>query len=345
MLRTAVALAAGMGGLGAADTPRRCALGIVKYARLIRQRAQHAADPGRDLFEPLAFLEHCRQLGAGGIQVPLGVRDAEYARRLRRSAAGCGMFIEAIVEPPRDQVDVARFSAAIRTAAEAGARAACTVVFPGRRYEEFDSAEQFRRADERACKSLELAAPVVEKYRVPLAVENHKDHLVRERLELLRRISSPWVGACVDVGNNIALLEDPIEVVEALAPWALAVHLKDHVVRASADGFLLADVPLGKGILDLKRIVAILRRARPDIRFGLEVITRDPLRVPCLTEKYWTTLSAVSGRDLARTLRWVGKAPAAALPAVSSRALEEQMALEDANINTSLAYARHELGM
>ncbi|MHB1033021.1 MAG: sugar phosphate isomerase/epimerase family protein [Pirellulales bacterium] len=346
LLRTAaVAVVVGAGRLGAAESPRKTALGIVKYARQIRQASEKASNPDRDLFEPLAFLEHCRQLGAGGIQVPLGVRDGQYARDLRGRAAQYGMFIEAIVEPPRDRTDVERFAAAMRTAAEAGARAACTVLFPGRRYEEFDSAEQFRRCEEQAQRAVELAAPVAEKYRLPLAVENHKDQLVRERLELLKRISSRWVGMCVDVGNNIALLEDPIEVIEAFAPWAIAVHLKDHAVQESADGFLLADVPLGKGFLDLKKVVAILRKARPEIQFGLEVITRDPLRVPCLTEKYWATLAAVSGRDLARAMRLIRQHRAETLPTVRALPREQQVALEDATVKTSLAYARDELGI
>jgi len=342
---TAAAVVVGAGRLGAAESPRKTALGIVKYARLTRQATQKASDPHHDLFEPLAFLEHCRQLGAGGIQVPLGIRDGEYARGLRRRAAQHGMFVEAIVEPPRGRADVERFSAVMRTAAEAGARAACTVLFPGRRYEEFDSPEQFRRCDEQALRAAELAAPVAEKYGVPLAVENHKDHLVRERLELLKRITSQWVGMCVDVGNNIALLEDPIEVIEAFAPWAFAVHLKDHAVQESADGFLLADVPLGKGFLDLKKVVAILRKARPEIRFSLEVITRDPLYVPCLTEKYWTTLAAVSGRELARAMRLVRKHRAETLPTIRALPREEQVAIEDANLKASLAYARDELGI
>ena len=48
------------------------------------------------------------------------------------------------------------------------------------------------------------------------------------------------------------------------------------------EGFLLSEVPLGTGAVDLAGVVEVLRRARPQLRFSLEMITRDPLRIPCL---------------------------------------------------------------
>lgn len=329
----------------AAAAAPRTGLGLVTYCLGLRQRAEKRRDPAVDLFEPLTFLDHCRQLGAGGIQTALGVRDAAYTTRLRERAEQAGMFVEGIVGPPGDEADVGRFEAEIRTAAAAGARAVRTVVFPGRRYEQFGDAEAFRAAADRARRTLELAAPVVARHRVRLAVENHKDQRLGERLELLRQLSSEWIGACVDTGNSLALLEDPLAVVEAFAPWAYSVHLKDQTLQATDDGFLLADVPMGEGCLDLKRMVAVLRQAQPDVRFSLELITRDPLKVPCLTEKYWATLADVPGRDLARTLRLVRERQAAVLPQVSTLAPDEQVAREETNIRTSLAYARDVLGV
>ena len=94
---------------------------------------------------------------------------------------------------------------------------------PGRRYEEFKSLEHFRRAEAAGVRSLELAEPVLARHRFRLAVENHKDHRVAERLRLFEHLGSEWMGACVDVGNNIALLEDPVETVRALAPWARGI--------------------------------------------------------------------------------------------------------------------------
>jgi len=324
---------------------RRSSLGLVIYCLGHQRRARQRQDRSADLFDPQRFLQYCHNLGAGGVQVPLGGGPADEAQQLRRQAEQYGMFIEAIVTMPRTKVDLERFEAEIRTAVLAGARAARTVLLPGRRYERFQSVDEFRRLDQQARRMLEMAAPLVEKHRLPLAVENHKDHRTAERVQLFEQIASPFVGACVDTGNNLALLEDPVEVVRKLAPWAFSVHLKDQALAEYEEGFLLADVPLGQGCLDLKTMVADLRAAKPHVRFTLELITRDPLKVPCLAEQYWAAMGNVPGSELARTLRMVRQHAAARLPEVSNLSEEQRVALEAANVKESLRYAREELGL
>ena len=321
-------------------------MGVCVYCLGLRNRAERARDKNSNLADPLNFLEYCHSIGAGGIQIPLGTRDSEYTSRLRREAETHGMFIEGIASPPHDQAAVERFDAEVRTAKAAGADVIRTVIIPGRRYERFDSAEEFQQFVKRGVRSLELAEPVVAKHGIRLAVENHKDQRIPERLGVLKRISSEYVGACVDTGNSFSLLEDPIEVVEALAPWAFSVHLKDQAVQEYEDGFLFADIPLGDGFLDLAKMVEILRRAKPAVQFTLEMITRDPLRVPCLTEKYWATFADVPGRDLARTLRTVrASAFEGPPPLVSHLPMDQQAVQEEVNIKQCLAYAREELNL
>jgi sugar phosphate isomerase/epimerase len=214
---------------------------------------------------------------------------------------------------------------------------------PGRRYEQFSSLEEFRESAAHGQKMLELAAPIVEKHRVKLAVENHKDQRIDERLALYRHLGSESIGACMDTGNSFALLDDPYEAVEALAPYAFTVHLKDQAVLEYDEGFLLGDIPLGEGSFDLPRMVASLKRARPNIRFALELITRDPLKVPCLTEKYWATMGTVPASDLARAMRFARQHPARKLQYVSTLPVPDQLELEDANVRASLKYARETL--
>ena len=124
----------------------------------------------------------------------------------------------------------------------------------------------------------------------------------------------------------------------------MSVHLKDMAVRPCDEGFLLSEVPLGDGALNLPAMIATVKQARPEIRFSLEMMTRDPLRVPCLAETYWATLAAVPGRDLARTLRWVrDKAAPQPLPQVGHLPPREQLAREEENVRKCLAFARERL--
>ncbi len=89
----------------------------------------------------------------------------------------------------------------------------------------------------------------------------------------------------------------------------------------------------------------MLRKAQPGIRFSLELLTRDALKVPCLSQQFWKTMPGLPASDLARTLRFVRKRQAKSLQQVSSRSLEEQVTLEDANVASSLQYARDSLGI
>ena len=332
--------------LGAAlPAGKKRGLGLVIYTLGLRQKAMQAERPKRDLFEPLTYLDYCRSLGAGGIQVPLGVRDADYCAKLRAEAEKYRTYIEGIINMPRNDADLERFEAEVRTAGQAGALALRTAILPGRRYEQFNTLQEYLAAAEQGRRSVVRAVPILERHRVRLAIENHKDQRSDERVALLRAIGSEYVGACVDLGNNFALLEDPVAVVEALAPWAYSVHIKDQAVREYEEGFLFADAPLGEGFFDLRKMVGILRRAKPEVRFSLETLTRDPLQVPCLTEKYWATLAGVPGSDLARTLRIVRGKGAQQLPQISRLPLKEQVACESAGIVKSLKYASQVLGL
>jgi len=331
--------------LAAAAPAPRTRLGVVIHSFVFRPRLDREAGRSAPFGDPLSFLEYCHQLGAGGIQVGLGVKDDAYAARLRRQAETHGMFVEGSAGLPRGPDDVERFAAEVRTAQQAGATVIRTVMMPGRRYEQFEAADRFRQTADRARQSLELAEPVVRRQGMRLAVENHKDWRVPEMLQIIQRIASQHVGICVDTGNSIALLEDPMEVVRAYAPWAMSVHLKDMAVREYEQGFLLSEVPLGEGFLDLLQMVKTLRQSRADIRFALEMITRDPLAVPCLTEKYWATLGEVPGRDLARTLRLVRAKAAQELPRVSHLPFAQQVAREEENVRRCLRYAAERLGV
>jgi sugar phosphate isomerase/epimerase len=321
-------------------------LGVVIHSYTIRAAASQArGDVGGDRFDDApVFLDYCHALGARGVQVGIGVRDEAACERLRVRAASYAMDLEGSVRLPRDRDDLDRFDAELRTAARVGATIVRTTMLSGRRYETFTTSAAFRRAGDAAIRSLALAEPVAARHGVRLAVENHKDWRCDELIAILKRIDSAHVGACVDTGNSIALLEDPDEVVDALAPWALTSHLKDMGVQEYARGFLLSEVPLGTGFLDIRRMVKALRAARPEIRLNLEMITRDPLEIPCLTEKYWATFEDLPGRHLAHSLTMVrAHAAPQPLPRVSDLPPDGKLKVEDENVRRSFAFAQAEL--
>lgn len=337
-----LALAAAM-PCQAAEPAAKQPLGLVIHSYWIRQPRPLPPDFG-SVSEPLAFLEAAAKIGARGIQTKVSGLEATALAKLRAALEQRGMYVEGTIALPKDQADVARFDAEVVSSKDAGASVLRTVCMNGRRYEVFTAGEQFKQFAEQAWKSLTLAEPIAAKHRMRLAVENHKDWRIDEMLGWLKRLSSEFVGVCLDTGNSIALLEEPHAVVEAYAPWTFTTHFKDMAVVTAGDGFLLSEVPLGHGFLDLKRIVATLRKAKPDIKLNLEMITRDPLRVPCLQQKYWATLRDVPAFELVDTLdrvrRYEHPIP---LPTVKELSHAEQLQVEAENITKCLKYANDNL--
>lgn len=292
------------------------------------------------------LLEHCRQIGAGGVQVVVKDWTADFAKKVRDIREKSGLYLEGSIAVPRKPDDVPKFEQELINAKEAGAQILRTVTSSGRRYEVYHSPEAVQEFNKNALTSLQLAEPVLRKYRVKLAIENHKDWRAGELVTLLKQLQSEWIGVTLDFGNSISLLEDPMAVIETLVPYIFSTHVKDMGVEEYPDGFLLSEVPLGKGFLDLPKIIALCRQHNPSVTFNLEMITRDPLEIPCLKNDYWASFNGVPGSDLARTLRMVRqnkyKVP---LPRVSQLSAEDRLAVEENNILECLAYSRDKVGL
>lgn len=337
---------AGSGFAFPAFSSRKKPMGLASATYAIRLNAKIESTRYPPFQQSMDMLEHCKKLGAGGIQTSVGRWEEGYSAKIRDRREELELFLEAQTRLPQDSTDIPRFEADIIRAGEAGATIVRSVCLSGRRYENFDTLEAFQEFRQQSLKSLRLAAPVMEKHRMKLAVENHKDWRIDEMLTIMKEFESEWMGITLDTGNNLALMEDPIEVVEAFAPYTKTIHFKDMACEEYEDGFLLSEVPLGEGMIDLNRIIAICDQHCPDANFNLEMITRDPLKIPYLNRSYWNTLGDVSGREVAGVLQRVKSVNSpGSLPHVTGKTPEEKLAYEEENNRLSFEYARNALGL
>lgn len=299
------------------------------------------AKPARSVLD---YLRYAYDHGAGGVQGYLASLDAAYARSVRERAERLGMYLEITISLPEE--DATKFERTVVAAKQAGARCIRSVCLGGRRYETFPTLADWKAFVENSKAKLARAVPIIERHGVKMGLENHKDWTVDEMTGLLKQYSSPYLGVCIDWGNNVSLCDDPMETVERLAPYAVSAHIKDMAVEECPDGFYLAEVPLGQGYLPLKKMAGTILAARPDTKFSLDMITRNPLSIPCLTEKYWATFPERNGVFLARTLRAV-RANRPRKPVVWVDRLSQAAALqfEQDNVRQSVEYARDQLGL
>jgi len=309
------------------------------------QRIQASRSGG----QPFDLIEHCHKLGLAGVQTNPPSTDPDAIRLFRERIERYQMHLICDPQLPRHKGDVDTFEAQVRAYQEAGA-IAFHAALTGRRYEDFDSFGAWKTMFEAVQASVELAEPVLRKYRVRLGIENHKGYRAAEQAVWLKRLSSEYVGVCFDFGNNLALCEQPMETLRTLLPYVFFTHIKDVAVEDYEDGFLLSEVPFGEGILELKAMVQLLRQEDPNVIFELEMITRDPLKIPVFSPKYWATFddsySPLPGRDLAKTLALVRKNKLKApLPRVAGLSSGERVKLEDESNLKCIAWARQSLAL
>lgn len=316
----------------AADGATQSRIGICTFSSHQHWKAVGAKHERVKFTDALGFAKYAREIGAEGVQTPLRSEDSALAKKMRAFTEQSGGYYEGELRMPKTEGDLTAFETEVRLTREAGAKVARAVFTGRRRYEALKTLDEFRAFHANAEKSLGIIEPVLRKHGLKVAIENHKDLTSDELVALMRKISSPWIGVLVDTGNNIALLEEPQTTVETLAPFAFSVHLKDMAVQKSDDGFLLSEVPLGTGMLDLPRMISTLRKANPEIVFNLEMATRDPLKVPCVTDGYWATFPERKATHLDAAMeRAQANPPKHPVPQIAGKSTTQVLAEEEAN--------------
>ena len=318
-------------------------LGGAPTAFAMRMRA------GRACGQRFDIVEHCHNLGLGGVQTNPPSTDPEAIRTFRARLERYNLHLICDPRLPKEPGDLDAFETQVKAYKEAGA-AAFHASITGRRYEDFTDVAPWKKMFDGIQASVALAEPVLRKYKMRLGMENHKGYRSVEQAAWLRRLGSEYVGVCFDFGNNLSLCEDPMDTMRTLLPHIFFCHIKDMAVQDYEDGFLLSEVTMGEGMLDLKGMVETLRQKDPNMIFELEMITRDPLKIPVYTPKYWATfddaISPLPGRDLAKTLALVRKnKPKSPLPHVSGLSTEQQIKLEDDYNQKCIDWARRNLDL
>ncbi len=291
-----------------------------------------------------SFYDYARNLGADGVQTSVAMLDEAACTRLREHVEKTGGYYEGDIQLPRQEGEIEMFEKVVKLTRAAGGSVARTCLTGTRRYETWKNLQDFEVFLVDASKRLTWVEPILKKHRLKLAVENHKDLTSDELAELMRAFSSEWIGVNVDTGNNLALLEDPYEAVEMLAPFAVSVHLKDMAVQPYEHGFKLSEINCGDGFLELPRMVAVLTKSNSELRFNLEMATRDPLVIPCLEDGYYATFPERRATHLERAMQLVRTSPPKQPPpTIVGKQISQQLSEEEANNRSSLTWLHHHL--
>ena len=189
---------------------------------------------------------------------------------------------------------------------------------------------------------------------VRIALENHAgDMQAHEVRIIIEESGKDAVGACLDTGNPMWVVEDPLVSLEVLAPYVVTSHVRDSAVYEHPRGASAQWTALGDGSIDFHKFMERYRELCPKAAMQLEIITgRPPQVLPYLDPDFWKAFPKAKASEFARFVALtrnghpftgfmvVEDGAPDALPEFTA-ALREQQRLD---LERSLEYAKKSLG-
>jgi sugar phosphate isomerase/epimerase len=194
----------------------------------------------------------------------------------------------------------------------------------------------------RACRSR------AEDARVKIAIENHAgDMHSSELVRLIEAIGRDYVGANLDSGNACWTLEDPIDSLEALGPYALTTSLRDSAIWKTERGARVQWTAMGDGDIDLKAYFARFRVLCPGIPVHIETISGASREFPYFQPDFWKAWPKMPAKSFARfvALAERGKPRQAWSPPSGEERAKAEQAYQRAELERSLTYCHGTLGL
>ncbi len=187
----------------------------------------------------------------------LGGSDPEHLEKVRKELQKYGLYAEVAMRG----IDPEVLGEAVEVTHKIGADLLRTYCCFGK----YD-----REILEKAPGNFKKIVPLLKKYRIKFAIENHEEEIADEIIDIIKKVDSPWVGSHCDIGNSMMAWEEPAAAVNKLAPYALPSHFKDHIIIKDGGKYKVCGVPLGKGNIDIDECFKILFEKSTLTRINVE---------------------------------------------------------------------------
>ena len=183
---------------------------------------------------------------------------------------------------------------------------------------------------------------------VKIAVENHAGDLQSwELVALIEQAGSDFVGATMDSGNATWALEDPLQNLEALGPYALTTGIRDSVLWETDDGAMLQWTALGEGSVDWKRYFKRFAELCPNAPVQLEIISGRPIPIRYLRDDFWDAYPKARIRELMKFVSFAkrGSPQAPFVVPTGNDARRAEQEFQRAELERSIRYCKEVLGL
>lgn len=188
---------------------------------------------------------------------------------------------------------------------------------------------------------------------IKIAIENHGDMTAAETRTVIEESGRDAVASCLDTGNPVSVMEDPLLTLEVLGPYAVTTHIRDSVVFEHPRGAAAQWVAFGDGVVDWNAFMTLYQKVCPKALLQLEIITgRPPQILPYYEKEWWSHFSRMPAKDFARFAEMAKKGhpymgsmvvedSPGPKPAQYTEALKEQ---QRDDLSRSILYAQKQFG-
>ena len=195
---------------------------------------------------------------------------------------------------------------------------------------------------------LREALPLAEEHGVTIAVENHSDATSHDMRWLCEELDSAHIGITLDVGNVLAVCEEPFGYTKRILPYLRHVHLKDYTIHPSDEGYRIARCSLGSGVVDYPGLLSLIDGYRDQpggITKTIELGAIYARHVRMLMDDYWAEYPDRDIRDTLPFLRlyWSHVRPVGEdwrTPREKDESTEALKAYETREFEESVAYLK-----
>lgn len=186
---------------------------------------------------------------------------------------------------------------------------------------------------------------------VKIAIENHAgDMQAWELVTLIELAGKEYVGATLDSGNATWTLEDPLQNLEILGPYAVTTGLRDSMIWETPDGASVAWTALGDGLTDWNAYFDRFAQLCPGVPVQLEIISGLIRPYPYLKNDFWTPYPKAKAWEFAKFVQLAKRGRVVVPPSfMAGPAGPERVAAEQrfqrTELEKSLRYCREVLGL
>jgi 3-oxoisoapionate decarboxylase len=183
---------------------------------------------------------------------------------------------------------------------------------------------------------------------VKIAIENHAGDMQAWQLaNLIEECGRDYVGATMDSGNATWALEDPMENLEILGPYAASTGIRDSMVWETAEGASVAWTAIGEGQVDWQKYFDRFAELCPGVSVQLEIISGAVRQFPFQKGEFWKYYRDIRAKEFLGFNAMAKRGRSVEAFKVSEgkdRALAEQE-FQKAELEKSLKYCRDVLGL